>query len=218
MRDTPSLAVKPSLRGVSHQDAAPVALLAGAVLVALAPPGRATLAAAVYSASLVVMFTVSALYHRPTWSAPARQWMRRLDHAAIFLLIAGTFTPFGLMALQGEQARTMLLVAWGGALLGILRTLLWINAPKALNTVVYFAMGWAAVPYLSELHAAVGPGGLALLGLGCLAYSIGALIYVLRRPNPVPDVFGYHEIFHALVIVASVCHFTAVLGVVRPSV
>jgi hemolysin III len=164
------------------------------------------------------MFTVSALYHRPTWPPRARQWMRRLDHAAIFLLIAGTFTPFGLMALQGEQARTMLGLAWGGALLGILRTLFWVNAPKALNAALYFALGWAAAPYLSELRAAVGPGGLALLGLGCLAYSLGALIYVLRRPNPVPAVFGYHEIFHALVIVASVCHFTAVLGVVRASV
>lgn len=217
MHVNPPPALKPSLRGVSHQVAALVALAAGGVLVVLAPPGRATVASAVYSASLVTMFSVSALYHRPTWGPAARQWMRRLDHAAIFLLIAGTFTPFGLLALKGEEARGMLLVAWGGALLGILQTLLWVRAPKALKAVLYLALGWAAAPYMPALLEALGPGGLSLLAAGGLAYSGGALIYILRRPDPLPAVFGYHEVFHALVILASACHFIAVLGVVRAS-
>lgn len=208
---------KPSLRGVSHHAAALVALGAGLVLVALAPPGRATVASAVYSASLVTMFSVSALYHRPTWSPSARQWMRRLDHAAIFLLIAGTFTPFGLLALEGEAASEMLLVAWGGALLGICQTLLWVRAPKALKAMLYLALGWAAVPYMPALLEALGSGGLALLAVGGILYSGGALIYVLRRPNPLPESFGYHEVFHVLVILASACHFIAVLDVVRTS-
>jgi hemolysin III len=215
MNPLPSL--KPSLRGVSHHAAALVALGAGLVLVVLAPPGRATLASAIYSASLVMMFSVSALYHRPTWGPSARQWMKRLDHAAIFLLIAGTFTPFGLLALEGEEARGMLLMAWGGALLGILQTLFWVHAPKALKAVLYLALGWAVAPYLPALLEAMGPGGLALLAVGGIIYSGGALIYVLRRPNPLPAVFGYHEVFHVLVILASACHFTAVLDVVRAS-
>lgn len=197
--------------------AALVALGAGLVLVVLAPPGRATVASAVYSASLVMMFSVSALYHRPTWGPAARQWMKRLDHATIFLLIAGTFTPFALLALEGEEARGMLRMAWGGALLGVLQALLWVRAPRVLKVVLYLALGWAVVPYLPALLEALGPAGLTLLAAGGLAYSGGALIYALRRPNPRPAVFGYHELFHVLVILASACHFIAVLGVVRAS-
>jgi hemolysin III len=215
MNPLPSL--KPSLRGVSHHAAALIALGAGLVLVVLAPPGRATVASALYSASLVMMFSVSALYHRPTWGPAARQWMKRMDHAAIFLLIAGTFTPFALLALEGEEARWMLRMAWGGALLGVLQALLWVHAPRVLKVMLYLGLGWAVVPYLPALLEALGPGGLALLAAGGLAYSGGALIYALRRPNPLPAVFGYHEIFHVLVILASVCHFIAVLGVVRAS-
>jgi hemolysin III len=208
---------KPTLRGVSHHAAALVALGAGLVLVVLAPPGRATLASAVYSASLVMMFSVSALYHRPTWRPTARQWMKKLDHAAIFLLIAGTFTPFGLLALEGDEAREMLWVAWGGALLGVLQAVFWVRAPRGLKVMLYLALGWAVAPYVPALLEAMGPGGLLLLGAGGLAYSGGALIYALRRPNPLPAVFGYHEIFHVLVILASACHFIAVLEVVRAS-
>lgn len=216
MRPDTHPSLKPLLRGVSHQAAAQIALGAGAVLIALAPSGRATVAAAVYTFTLVVMFSVSALYHRPTWRPAARQWMRRLDHSAIFLLIAGTFTPFAL-TLEGEQARNFLLVAWGGAALGILQPLFWVRAPRPLAAVLYLALGWAAAPYLPALHAGMGTGGLVLLAAGGIAYSLGALIYVLQRPNPLPAVFGYHEVFHALVIVASTCHFAAVFGVVRAS-
>ncbi len=214
MSEQARAAVKPLLRGVSHQAAAMTALGAGAVLVTLAPPGRATGAAAVYSVTLVMMFAVSALYHRPTWSPAARQWMRRLDHAAIFLLIAGTFTPFAL-TLESGQARSFLTVAWVGAVLGMLQSLFWVHAPKPVSAILYLALGWAAAPYFPALHVGLGTSGLVLLGAGGLAYSLGALIYMLRRPNPIPEVFGYHELFHALVILASLCHFTAVLGVIR---
>lgn len=209
--------VKPLLRGVSHQAAAFVALGAGAVLVALAPSQSARLAALVYGLSLVAMFGVSALYHRPTWSPAARARMRRLDHATIFLLIAGTFTPFAVLGLQGTQTTTLLAIAWGGALLGLLQALFWVHAPKPLTALLYLAMGWAISPYFGELRAALGMPPLLLLLAGGVAYSLGAGVYALRRPDPFPRTFGYHEVFHALVIVASVCHFIAVLGlVVRP--
>jgi hemolysin III len=210
--------VKPSLRGVSHQAAAFVALGAGGVLVALAPSPPARLAALVYALSLFAMFAVSALYHRPTWAPAARARMRRLDHATIFLLIAGTFTPFAVLGLGGAQATTLLAIAWGGALLGLLQSLFWVHAPKPLTAALYLAMGWAISPYFRELHAALGARALMLLLAGGVAYSLGALVYALRRPNPFPRTFGYHEVFHALVIVASVCHFAAVLGMVlRPA-
>ncbi|MBF5045698.1 hemolysin III family protein [Aggregicoccus sp. 17bor-14] len=206
--------VKPLLRGVSHQAAASVALGAGAVLVALAPTAPARAAALVYALSLVAMFAVSALYHRPTWSPRARARMRRLDHATIFVLIAGTFTPFAVLGLGGSAATTLLAVAWGGALLGLLQSLFWVHAPKPVSALLYLALGWAISPYFGALRAAVGTRALGLLLAGGVAYSVGALVYALRRPNPFPRVFGYHEVFHALVIVASVCHFAAVLGLV----
>jgi hemolysin III len=210
--------VKPLLRGVSHQAAAFVALGAGAVLVALAPSAHARLAALVYGLSLVAMFGVSALYHRPTWQPAARARMRRLDHATIFLLIAGTFTPFAVLGLEGRETTTLLCIAWGGALLGLLQSLFWVHAPKPLTAALYLAMGWAISPYFGELRAALGTAPLLLLLAGGVAYSLGAGVYALRRPNPFPRTFGYHEVFHALVIVASVFHFIAVLGlVVRPA-
>jgi hemolysin III len=207
-------AVKPLLRGVSHQAAAFVALGAGAVLVALAPGRSARLAALVYGLSLVAMYAVSALYHRPTWQPAARARMRRLDHATIFLLIAGTFTPFAVLGLEGRDTTTLLCIAWGGALLGLLQALFWVHAPKPLTALLYLGMGWAISPYFGALRAALGDAPLGLLLAGGVAYSLGALVYALRRPDPFPRTFGYHEVFHALVIVASVCHFAAVLGLV----
>ncbi|TMA34015.1 MAG: hemolysin III [Deltaproteobacteria bacterium] len=203
---------KPRLRGVSHELAFFAALGAGAVLVALAPH-RTAVAAAVYALSLAIMQGTSALYHRPNWSPGPRRWMRRADHAAIFLLIAGTYTPFTLL-LPAHRA-AMLALAWGGAAAGILQSLFWVYAPRALMAALYIALGWAIVVFWPPLHAALGAGGLFFLVLGGVLYSIGAIIYTARHPDPSPAVFGYHEIFHVLVVAAAVCHFAVVVGVVR---
>lgn len=190
--------VKPRLRGVSHLWAAVAAVVAGALLIALASSGRARLASAVYSVSLATMFGVSALYHVPTWSPGVRQWLRRLDHASIFLFIAGSYTPFCLLALP--QGDVLLALAWLGAGLGILQALLWIGAPRVFSASIYLALGWMVVPYLSTLTRAIGGSGVALVGAGGLCFTVGAVIYMMRRPDPLPTTFGYHEIFHALVI------------------
>jgi len=205
---------KPLLRGVSHQIAAGVALAGLVALVLLAPGPRARVGALVYGSSLVALFSVSALYHRPHWSPRALLWMRRLDHSAIFLLIAGTFTP--LCLLVGDAgARTMLTVVWVGAGLGILRALAWPRAPRALATGLYLLLGWAAVPLVPAMYRALGGLSLALLAAGGILYSLGAVIYATRRPDPFPRVFGYHEVFHALVIAAAGLHFAVAAGAVR---
>jgi hemolysin III len=209
-----SVQVKPKLRGVSHEFAVLAALAGCAELFRAAPSPRALLAAGTYGASLVALFGASALYHRPTWAAGPRRWLRRLDHAAIFLLIAGTYTPICLL-IGGRPGVVVLAVVWGGASLGILQCLLWAGAPKALVTSIYVALGWVAISVLPELRAVVGDRGLALLLAGGLAYSTGAAVYARRWPDPVPSVFGYHEVFHALVIAAAACHFAVVLPVVR---
>ena len=205
---------KPLLRGVSHEIAAGVALAGWIVLALVAPPGRARLAANVYGATLLTLFLVSALYHRPTWRPRARLLMRRLDHSAIFLLIAGTYTPFCLL-LPPETGVTILRVVWGGALAGVLQSVLWVRAPKALSAAVYVLLGWVVVPVLPALRAALGAGGLALLAAGGAAYTLGAVVYAVGRPDPFPRVFGYHEVFHALVIAAAACHFAVVAAALR---
>ncbi len=203
----------PLLRGVSHEVAAAFALAGWVALVRAAPGPRPAVAAAVYGLALTAQFGVSALYHRPSWGTRARLLMRRLDHAAIFLLIAGTYTPVCLL-LPGSAGRTLLAAVWAGALAGMILSAAWPLAPKWLMAGLAIALGWAVVPVLPALHAAIGPGGLALLLSGGVAYTVGAVVYASRRPDPFPRVFGYHEVFHALVIVAAVCHYVAVAGVV----
>src|SRR5512137_233599 len=212
--DAASPRTKPLLRGVSHEIAAGVALAGLVALVLLAPGPRARLGALVYGSSLVALFSVSALYHRPTWSPRARLWMRRLDHSAIFLLIAGTFTPICLLIGDG-RARTLLAVVWAGAGLGVLRALLWPEAPRLVSTALYLLLGWAAVPLVPAMHLALGAVPLLLLAAGGMLYSVGAVIYATRRPDPFPRVFGYHEIFHALVVAAAGLHFAVAAGAVR---
>jgi hemolysin III len=204
---------KPLLRGVTHEIAAAFALAGWVALVREAPGPRAAFAAAVYGLALTAQFCVSALYHRPRWGTRARMLMRRLDHAAIFLLIAGTYTPVCLL-LPVEGGRVLLALVWAGALAGMIFSVAWPMAPKWLLAVLGVALGWAIVPMLPALGAALGTGGLALLLAGGVAYTAGALVYATRRPDPLPRVFGYHEVFHALVIVAAVCHYVAVAGVV----
>ena len=208
--------VKPRLRGVFHQYAFFVALAAGIVLVAVSDSARELFATWVYAAALAAMFGISALYHRVNWrSNRARAWMRRLDHSAILLLIAGTYTPFALLAFDGAVADVILIVVWAGAAAGLVLNLAWIDAPTWLTALVFLALGWVGVAAVPELFdVGVAPAVLVFVGGGL--YTLGALAYATKRPNPVPAVFGYHEIFHLLVIGAAVVHFVAIAGFVLP--
>jgi hemolysin III len=204
-------AVKPRLRGVSHQYGFYVSLVFGTALVIAAPAGRATLAALIYACAVSGLLGTSALYHRIDWRRPrARAWMRRLDHSMIFVLIAATYTPFSLLVLDGTLATAILIAVWAGALGGIALNLVWITAPNWLTASVYIALGWVAVVAMPDLADRLGAVGVALLMAGGLLYTAGAVIYALRRPNPASAVFGYHEIFHALVLAAALAHFTVV--------
>jgi hemolysin III len=212
---TPSTIVRarPRLRGVLHHYAFLVSLVSGAVLVLGAPTRRAAVVAAVYGVSLSALLGVSALFHRVTWSERARRWMARLDHSMISVLIAGSYTPFGVLVLSGTFALVLLVLMWAGALANIVLHVLWIDAPKWLSAACYVALGWIGVVALPDLTAHAGWGPAALLMTGGLIYSLGALVYALRRPDPVPAVFGYHEVFHALVVVAAGVHYAAIASV-----
>jgi hemolysin III len=206
--------VKPRLRGVSHQIASLVAAPAAVLLVFRASTARAAVGAAIYGTTLVTLFAVSAFYHRPFWRPRARDLIGRLDHSAIFLLVAGTYTPFGLLLGPGA-GHVVLLTVWIGAALGIGLALAWGNPPKPLMAGIYVLLGWVIVPVIPRLHAAVGAGGLLLLLGGGLAYTVGAVVYATRRPDPYPTVFGFHEVFHVLVIVAAACHYAVVEAALR---
>jgi hemolysin III len=202
--------LRPRLRGVSHQYAFFASLLLGAALVVGASGAAERTSAVVFATALATMFGVSALYHRITWRPRARLWMRRLDHAAIYLLIAGTYTPFALLALTDVWRWTILPVVWGGALVGIVLRLAWVDAPKWLAVTTGIALGWIGVVALPQLWAHAGLTGVGLLLAGGVLYTGGAIVYARRRPDPVPAVFGYHELFHALVIAAAACQYAAV--------
>jgi hemolysin III len=209
--------VRPRLRGVFHLYAFLVFLALGVALVASAPGARERLAGAVFAGCLVVTFGVSALYHRVTWQPPARRMLRRLDHAAIYLLIAGTYTPYGLLVLTGAWQFSVLGVVWIGAALAIVQRLIWADAPKWLSAVLGIGLGWVGVVALPQIVAATGVSGTALVVAGGVLYTLGALVYVLRRPDPVPAVFGYHELFHVLTILAAACQFAAIAFFVLPT-
>jgi hemolysin III len=208
---------KPRLRGVSHQWAFYVSLVLGAALVLAAPAGQPRLAAAVYAVSVAALFGTSAVYHRITWaSQAARRWMKRLDHSMIFFLIAGTYTPFALLVLDGDLATVILVVVWAGALAGIFMKLVWIDAPKALVAILYLALGWVAAAAFPAMLDELGITGTALVVVGGLLYTAGALVYAFQRPNPAPTVFGYHEVFHALVIAAAALQYAVIAFYVIP--
>ena len=213
----PPVLAKPLFRGVLHQISFFVSLASGAVLIALAPTPRALIGAVVYAVSLSALLGTSALYHRVTWSPPARRWMGRLDHSMINLLIAGTFTPFGMLVVSGRLAEILLITIWIGAFAGIALHMIWYDAPKWLSAAIYVALGWvgiAAAPQVVE-HAGLTVAWLVLAG-GVL-YSIGALVYATRRPDPAPASFGYHEVFHALVVVAAMAHYSAIALMFLPA-
>jgi hemolysin III len=209
--------VKPRLRGVSHQWAFFVSLVTGGALVLAAPSGRATAAAAIYAVSVAGLFGASALYHRINWSTvEARRWMRRLDHSMIFLLIAGTYTPFAVLALHGPLSTAILVVVWAAAAAGIVLKLVWIDAPKWLVALIYIAIGWVALAAFPQLLSRLGVTATAMVAAGGALYTLGAIVYARQRPDPAPTVFGYHEIFHALVILAAALQYAVVAFWVLP--
>ena len=209
-----NLMQKPLLRGHFHQAAFFFALGAWIVLITRIHTQLQAVSIVIYGVGLLSLFGVSALYHRIQWQVKARAWMRRLDHAAIFLLIAGTFTPVCLLGMQGQTGERLLWIVWGVALLGIIQSLIWVHAPKWLSAILYVAMGWLAGPYIMEMNASLGPGRLSLIIIGGAIYTLGAVVYAIKKPNPYPRVFGYHEIFHLLTIIAAILHFIVVASLI----
>lgn len=201
---------KPRLRGWLHAVTSPLTLAAGIVLVVLSPAGTARVGSTVFALTALLLFTVSAVYHRGTWSPRAWAFLRRFDHANIFLLIAGSYTPFTLLMLHGRSRVVLLSVVWAGALLGMVFRVLWTDAPRWLYVPIYVALGWAAVFYAGEFAHGAGPAVLALVVAGGLLYTVGGVVYGLRRPNPFPSWFGFHEVFHSLTIAAFVTHYVGV--------
>jgi hemolysin III len=195
---------------VLHEAAFVVALAVGIPLVLAAHGLRASVAAGVFAGSVAAMLAVSTLYHRITWTPAARRWMRRADHGGIYLLIAGTYTPIGLLDLHGATQHIVLAVVWSGAAAAALTKFCWVGAPNWLSAAIGIALGWVGIATLPQLDRAAGLAAVVLLGIGGVAYTAGGIIYALRRPDPVPAVFGYHELFHALTLVAITCQYVAI--------
>jgi hemolysin III len=208
--------VKPKLRGVLHEVAFFVSLVSGAALVWAAPTTSSTLVCLIYACSISLLFGVSALFHRPSWGPVGRRRMRRADHSTIFIAIAGSYTVVAGISLTGWARTAVLVSVWGGALVGITLRQVWLDAPKWVIALPYVVVGWAAVAVLPQLYRALGPAGFTVLLAGGLAYSAGAVVYALKKPDPVPGVFGYHEVFHACTIVGAVLHFVCIAWFVLP--
>lgn len=202
--------IKPTWRGWIHLSTLPIAIAAGIVLIVLANGVPATVSSAVFVTSSILMFGISGTYHRFNWSPKTKKVLKRLDHANIFLLIAGTYTPIAVLALPADKSQTLLTAIGIGTIIGIAMRVLWVGAPRWSYVPIYLGLGWAAVMYLPDLVAA----NLAMMVLvlvGGLAYTVGGVVYGLKWPNPSAKNFGFHEIFHALTVIAFLCHWTAVL-------
>jgi len=202
--------VKPRLRGWMHAASAPLTLAAGVVLVALSPTASTRVGSAVFATSALLLFTVSGIYHRGTWSPAAWRFLRRFDHANIFVLIAGSYTPFTLLLLRGTDRVVLLSVVWSGAVLGVLFRIFWNDAPRWLYTPIYVALGWAAVFYFGDFVHNASTTVWVLIAVGGGLYTLGGIVYGLRRPDPFPSWFGFHEVFHTLTIAAFVTHYVGV--------
>ncbi|MGA5063455.1 PAQR family membrane homeostasis protein TrhA [Streptomyces exfoliatus] len=202
--------VKPHLRGWLHAGMVPASLAAGIVLICLAGTPQAVLACTVYSVTAWLLFGTSAVYHLNTWGQLGEAVLRRLDHANIFLIIAGTCTPLAVLLLSRDQWTLLLWIVWTGALVGIAFRVLWVGAPRWLYTPCYLALGWAPVRYLPDFLHSGGVAVASLIVTGGLLYSAGAVVYGLQRPNPSPRWFGFHEVFHALTVAAFTAHYIAI--------
>ena len=206
----PSLPIKPRMRGHLHQWALVTFFVAGIVLIAFANGGRARLAAVIYALTVCLLYGTSALYHRVNWKPESRSVMKRLDHSMILVLIAGTYTPLAALLLKGSASTAVLAIAWGGALVGITMRMLWISAPRWAVIPPYLIVGWIAVFIMPDLLHAGGVATVALVAGGGLVYTLGAIVYALRRPDPWPRTFGYHEVFHGMTILAGVMMYIAI--------
>ncbi|MBU6265173.1 MAG: hemolysin III family protein [Actinomycetales bacterium] len=206
----PHIEVKPTWRGWIHTGTFPLAIAAGIVLIVLADGPAAKWSSAVFMTTSLLLFGISALYHRFNWSPKTKVMLKRFDHANIFLLIAGTYTPLAVLALPPSKGVLLLVLVWIGATLGIAFRVFWVHAPRWLYVALYILLGWAAMMYIVDLFQA-NAAMMVLVVVGGLAYTAGAVIYGLKKPNPIPGVFGFHEIFHTLTVVAFMCHWTAIL-------
>jgi hemolysin III len=210
--------MKPKLRGWLHAATSPLALAAGIVLIALAPTGPAAAAAPAFAVTSVVLFATSAIYHRGRWSPRVESVFKRIDHANIFLIIAGSYTPFAVLALHGAARVAVLSAVWAGAIVGVLFRVLWVGAPRWLYVPLYIGLGWAAAFVVPQLIHGAGVAAFTLVVVGGGLYTLGALVYGFKRPDPWPRWFGFHEIFHALTIAAFVCQYIAASFVVYRAV
>ena len=208
--------LRPLLRGVTHAYAFWVALIAGVVLTIVAPDGTARLAAAVYGLGLCALFAASGTYHRWRWNPRWRPLLRRVDHSTIFVFIAASYTPIALLVMHGALRWAVLGAVWVGALAGVILSVAWITAPRVLSAACYLALGWVALAAMPQLVDRLPVAPLVLLAAGGVLYSLGAVVYATKRPNPWPATFGFHEVFHALVVAAAVVHFVAMVGWVFP--
>lgn len=207
---SPTAPAKPRLRGWLHAVMAPLALVGSIVLVATAPTTTGRVTSAIFGFTAVLMFGTSAVYHLGTWSPRATAVLRRMDHTNIFLIIAGTYTPLAALLLDHPASRNLLIIVWAGALAGLLARVFWLGAPRWFYVPIYLALGWVAVWFLPDFARSGGPAILWLVIAGGLAYSLGAVVYALKRPNPVPGWFGFHEVFHTGTVIGYVTHFVAV--------
>ncbi len=204
-------AVKPKFRGVSHEWAFFLSLGLGISMLLLADTPRKLLAVSIYTASLCALFGTSALYHRVDWkTSRARTLMKRLDHSMIFFLIAGTVTPFALLTMSGTWATAILIAVWSGAVIGVMIELLWTTSPKWVSAAIYVAVGWIGAVAFPQIVGTAGVFAGLLIATGGILYTVGAVVYATQRPNPNPTYFGYHEVFHLLVIAAAASHFAAI--------
>ncbi|MGZ5212282.1 MAG: PAQR family membrane homeostasis protein TrhA [Actinomycetota bacterium] len=202
---------KPRMRGRLHEIAFFVSLPAGIALIALADTGKARVAAVIFATGLAGVFGASAAYHRVAWSDPARKRMKRLDHSMIFVLIAGTYTPLCLLALNGVWSVVMLATVWAGAVIGIVLKQVNVDGLKRVSGFLYIALGWFSIVVLPQLFRTMSGVGFSLVVAGGLLYTLGAIVFAVKRPDPDPAVFGYHEVWHAFTAGAGLCHYAAVL-------
>ncbi|MFV9672065.1 MAG: PAQR family membrane homeostasis protein TrhA [Acidimicrobiia bacterium] len=216
MSDVTATSMKPTLRGWQHAAMFPIAVVAGVILVATAPTMAGRVSSAIFASTATLLFGVSALLHRGTWSPRSEALLRRLDHANIYLIIAGTYTPFAVLALPESEGKILLAIVWTGALIGVVLRVFWNGVPRWLSTTLYVVVGWIIIFFIPELVDQAGAGVVALIALGGILYTLGAIVYATKWPNPNERTYGFHEVFHSLTIAAFTAHYIAVWIVVHP--